>query len=131
AESRASPPRAATPGGGGGEKTSGATADVTPPVRELESIYDDRSKKRRVTGPVEYAIDGKDETAWGLDVGPGRSNVPRKAVFAFEEPLSFPQGAVPTFKATMTQGAWKRADDHKQTRGHVTTSLAEERDHVP
>ena len=32
------------------------------------------------TGPVEFAIDGKDETAWTIDIGPGRSNVPRKAV---------------------------------------------------
>ena len=27
--------------------------------------------KKRVTGPVDFAIDGKDETAWGIDAGPG------------------------------------------------------------
>ena len=27
-----------------------------------------------MTGPVAFAIDGKDETAWGIDVGPGRRN---------------------------------------------------------
>ena len=70
-----------------------ATADVNPPVKELDAIFDDRSKRRRVTGPVEFAIDGKDETAWGIDVGPGRSNVPRKAVFVFEKPIAIPEGS--------------------------------------
>ena len=43
-----------------------------------------------MTGPIAFAIDGKDETAWGIDVGPGRRNVPRKAVFALEKPIEFP-----------------------------------------
>src|SRR5262249_3543861 len=103
-----------------------ATADVNPPVRELEAIYDDRSKKRRVTGPVEYAIDGKDDTAWGLDVGPGRSTVPRKAVFVFEEPLSFPQGAVLTFKVTMNHGGWNSDDNQNNNLGHFRFSATEE-----
>ena len=38
-----------------------------------------------MTGPVAFAIDGKDETAWGIDVGPGRRNRPRKAVFIARE----------------------------------------------
>ena len=39
-----------------------------------------------VTGPIAYAIDRVDETAWTVDFGPGRSNVPRKAVFVLEQP---------------------------------------------
>ena len=35
--------------------------------------------------PVEFAIDGKDETAWGIDAGPGLRNQPRKAVFTAAE----------------------------------------------
>ena len=37
-----------------------------------------------MTGPIEFAIDGKDETAWGIDTGPGARNQPRKAVFSAE-----------------------------------------------
>jgi hypothetical protein len=103
-----------------------ATADVNPPVRELESIYDDRSKKRRVTGPIEYAIDGKDETAWALDIGPGRSNVPRKAVFVFEEPISFPKGAVLTFKVTMNHGGWNSDDNQNNNLGRFRFSVTDE-----
>jgi hypothetical protein len=103
-----------------------ATADVNPPVKELDSIFDDRSKRRRVTGPIEYVIDGKDETAWTIDVGPGRSNVPRKAVFAFEEPLSFPKGAVLTFKLTQDHGGWNSDDNQNQNVGRFRFSVTDE-----
>jgi hypothetical protein len=103
-----------------------ATADVNPPIKELDSIFDDRSKRRRVTGPIEYAIDGKDETAWGIDVGPGRSNVPRKAVFVFEEPVSFPKGAVLTFKATLDHGGWNSDDNQNNNLGRFRFSVTGE-----
>jgi hypothetical protein len=103
-----------------------ATADVNPPVKELASIYDDKSKRRRVTGPIEYAIDGKDETAWGIDVGPGRSNVPRKAVFVFEEPISSPKGAVLTFRVTMNHGGWNSDDNQNNNFGRFRFSVTDE-----
>ena len=78
-------------------KFSRATADVNPPETPLEPIFDDKSGKKRVTGPIGFAIDGKDETAWGIDVGPGRRNQPRKAVFTLEKPIAFPGGTILTF----------------------------------
>src|SRR5207249_5522917 len=39
-------------------KMAKATADVNPPETPLEAIFDDKNGKRRVTGPVEFAIDG-------------------------------------------------------------------------
>src|SRR6516162_1221349 len=68
-----------------------ASADVNPAEAPLEAIYDDKSGKKRVTGPIDFAIDGKDETAWGIDIGPGRRNKPFKAVFVPEKPVSFPE----------------------------------------
>jgi len=103
-----------------------ATADVNPPVKELASIFDDRSKRRRVTGPVEYLIDGKDETAWTTDIGPGRSNVPRKAVFVFEEPVSFAKGAVMTFKLTQNHGGWNSDDNQNNNLGRFRFSVTDE-----
>jgi hypothetical protein len=103
-----------------------ATADVNPPVRDLEAIFDDKSKRHRVTGPIEYAIDGKDETAWTIDAGPGRSNVPRKAVFVFEEPLSFPKGAVLTFKTTLMHGGWNSDDNQNNNLGRFRFSVTDE-----
>jgi cytochrome c553 len=88
-----------------------ATADYGNPERELEPNFDDKSKKRRVTGPIEYAIDGKDETAWGIDAGPGRRNVPRNAVFVPEKPITFPNGVVFDAKLKQVHGGWN-SDDH-------------------
>src|SRR5262245_58293390 len=88
-----------------------ATADVNPPEAPLEAIFDDKGKKKRVTGPVAMAIDGKDETAWGIDVGPGRRNQPRKAVFVAEKPISFPGGTLITFYLKQNHGGWNSDDN--------------------
>jgi hypothetical protein len=88
-----------------------ATADYGNPERELEPNFDDKSKKKRVTGPVEYAIDGKDNTAWGIDTGPGRRNVPRQAVFVAEKPFGFPGGTILNFFLKQNHGGWN-SDDH-------------------
>ena len=69
-------------------KIASATADLNMPEAVLEPKFDDKSGKRRVTGPIEYAIDGKDETAWTLDAGPGLRNQARKAVFVLEKPVT-------------------------------------------
>jgi len=92
-------------------KLETATADYANPERPLEPNFDDRSKRRRLTGPVEYAIDGKDETAWGIDAGPGRRNQPRKAVFATSQNVAQPGGTVVTFRLVQRHGGWN-SDDH-------------------
>ncbi len=46
-----------------------ASADVNPPETPLEAIFDDKSGRRRVTGPINFAIDHNDKTAWGVDIG--------------------------------------------------------------
>ncbi len=40
-----------------------------------------------MTGPIAFAIDESNDTAWGIDVGPGLRNQSRKAVFTFEKPV--------------------------------------------
>jgi hypothetical protein len=88
-----------------------ASADYANPERELESNFDDKSQKRRVTGPVAFAIDGKDDTAWGIDAGPGLRNVPRKAVFIPEKPIELPEGGTLHFNLVQKHGGWN-SDDH-------------------
>ncbi len=98
-------------------KIAKATADVNPPERELDKAFDDRSGKRRVTGPINYAIDGNSLTAWGIDVGPGRSNVPRKAVFTFEKPLEEAGGVRLTFELVQDHGGWNSDDNQTNNLG--------------
>lgn len=88
-----------------------ATADYSNPERPLEANYFDKTDKKRVTGPVEFAIDGKDETAWGIDAGPGRRNQPRNAVFVAEKPFGFPGGTILNVSLKQNHGGWN-SDDH-------------------
>jgi hypothetical protein len=98
-------------------KFSKVTADVNPPERELEKIFHDRTDRRRVTGPIEYANDDNQLTAWGLDIGGGRSNVPRNAVFVLEKPLASAGGARLTFKLTQNHGGWNSDDNQNNNLG--------------
>lgn len=112
-----------------------ATADANPPETELAPIFDDRSKRRRVTGPIEYAIDGKDETAWGIDIGPGRRNVPRNAVFVLDQPVSFPSGVILSFRLSQRHGGWNSDDNQNNNLGRfrfsATDAPSAEADPVP
>jgi Protein of unknown function (DUF1549)/Protein of unknown function (DUF1553) len=100
-----------------------ATADYNQPERELEPIYDDKSKRRRLTGPVEFAIDGKDETAWGVDAGPGSRNQPRKAVFVPEKPITNEGGTALTFYLKQNHGGWNSNDNQNMNLGRMRLSI--------
>ena len=109
-------------------KIASATADVNPPERVLEPIFDDKSGRRRVTGPIQYAIDRKGETAWGIDAGAGRRNVPRNAVFVLEKPVSFPAGTILTFKLVQMHGGWNSDDNQNNNLGRFRFSVTDRQD---
>ena len=91
--------------------------------RQGDRIYDDRSAKKRVTGPIAFAIDGKNETAWGIDVGPGRRNQPRKAVFTADKPIAFPRGTILTFHLAQNHGGWNSDDNQNHNLGRFRLSV--------
>jgi hypothetical protein len=100
-----------------------ATADFANAAKELEPEFDDRSNTKRMYGPVEYAIDGKDDTAWGIDAGPGRRNQPRKAVFIPEKPVAFTNGAILTFRLKQLHGGWNSDDNQNHNLGRFRLSV--------
>jgi hypothetical protein len=100
-----------------------ATADFNQPEKELEPIFDDKSKRKRMTGPVTFAIDGKDETAWGIDAGPGLRNQPRKAVFIAEKPISNEGGTILTFYLKQNHGGWNSDDNQNNNLGRMRLSI--------
>ena len=104
-------------------KIARATADLELPERPLEAIFDDKTNRTRVTGPVEYAIDGKEETAWGTDAGPGRRNLPRKAVFTVERPIANPGGTLLTFYLNQKHGGWNSDDNQSHNLGRFRLSI--------
>ncbi len=75
-------------------KFARATADFGMEPTPLNKRYSNASiKTERQLGPVAFAIDGKTETAWGIDMGPGLRNQPHSAVFTLETPLENASGA--------------------------------------
>ncbi len=116
-------------------KIAKATADISLPETELESIYADKSKKRRVTGPIAFAIDGNDETAWGIDAGPGLRNQPRKAVFEAETAVSNPSGIILTLYLKQNHGGWNSDDNQNNNLGRfrlsITSAAGAEADRLP
>jgi mono/diheme cytochrome c family protein len=104
-------------------KLVNATADVNPPEKELDAMYYDKSNRRRVDGPVTFAMDDKDETAWGIDVGAGLRNVPRKAVFNFEKPITTTSDAILTIYLKQNHGGWNSDDNMNNNLGRFRLSL--------
>lgn len=100
-----------------------ATADVNMPETPLDPIFDDKTGTHRILGPVDFAIDGKDETAWGFDVGPGLRNQPRKAVFDAEKPISNPGGTILTFHLSQKHGGWNSDDNQNNNLGRIRLSI--------
>ncbi len=108
-------------------KFSKATADVNPPRGDLLPVFDDRSGQKRSVGPVEFANDDKPLTAWTIDIGPGRSNVPRKAVFVLDKPLQVSGGVRLTFRLVQNHGGWNSDDNQTNNLGRFrfSTTAAE------
>jgi mono/diheme cytochrome c family protein len=75
-------------------KFSNATADFSMPKSLLTPEHFDKAMSNRVVGPVTFANDNDESTAWGIDAGPGRRNTDRVAVFQCDKPAGFAGGTV-------------------------------------
>lgn len=105
-----------------------ATADFGEPENTPLAAFardQDAAKDKRVTGPVAYAIDGKAETAWGIDAGPGRRNVPRNAVFVLEKPVEVTDASELTIGLSMKHGGWNSDDLQTMNLGRYRISASE------
>jgi hypothetical protein len=103
-------------------KFSRATADFNQPEKDLEPIFYDKTNRHRVTGPIDFAIDGKDETAWGIDAGPGRRNQPRNAVFLAEKPIS---ANTLIIYLKQNHGGWNSDDNQNNNLGRFRLSITD------
>jgi hypothetical protein len=100
-----------------------ATADVNLPEKPLDAMFYDKSNKTRVTGPIDYAIDGKDETAWGIDAGPGLRNLPHNAVFNAAAPVANSGETILTFYLRQNAGGWNSDDNQNNNLGRFRLSI--------
>jgi len=70
---------------------------ATTDFEQAQTPPGDPAKDVDVLGPVKFAIDGKEKTAWAIDAGPGRRNTDRKAVFLVATNFGFAGGTELTF----------------------------------
>jgi len=112
-------------------KFAKATTDFEQPEMPIDPIFDDKSGKKRVTGPVEFAIDGKEETAWGIDAGPGLRNQSRKAVLTLAMPISFPSGTILTISLAQDHGGGEESDNLGRFRLSITNTPGATADPLP
>ncbi|MBX3400891.1 MAG: PSD1 domain-containing protein [Gemmataceae bacterium] len=106
-------------------KIASATADANGAEKPLDPIFDNRSKRNRITGPIAFAIDGNNDTAWSPDIGGGRSNVPRNAVFVFEKPVDLPENAKITIRLVQNHGGWNSDDNQNNNLGRFRLSVTD------
>ena len=104
-------------------KFSRATADVNPPEHSLDKMFQKLEDDCRTTGPASFAIDGDEETAWGFDIGPGRRNQSRKAVFTLAEPFVNSGKSVLNFYVVQKHGGWNGDDNQNHNLGRFRISL--------
>jgi hypothetical protein len=76
-----------------------AVADFAEAQRPIEDMFK-RANDNRVVGPASFLIDGKDETAWGTDRGPGLRHQDSSWAAEFIPTTAWPTGAV-QMKITM------------------------------
>jgi len=101
------------------------------PIPEFARDKDELSgkKKPRITGPVSFAIDDDDQTAWGHDAGPALRNQPRTAVFYLESPIDSP-GEI-TVYLSQRHGGWNSDDNQNYNLGRFRLSLTSDPDPEP
>ncbi len=104
-------------------KIAKATADISLPETLLGAIFFDKKSKDRVTGPIQFAIDSNDDTAWGINAGPGLRNQPRKAVFTVETPIANPAGTVLTFYLSQKHGGGDGDKNQNHNLGRIRLSM--------
>ena len=111
-------------------KFANATADFSNEDRPLEAEFQSDRRKRsggdkRRYGPVAFAVDGDGDTAWGIDAGPGRRNVARKAVFALETPIEFEGGMQLKVMLQQGHGGDNSDDNQNHNLGRFRLSVTE------
>ena len=104
-------------------KFASATADIDMPATPLQVADPDKAKKQLISGPADFAIDGKDETAWSIDAGPGLRNQPRKIVFTAATPIDNPGGTILTFQIAQDHAGDDSDKDDNNNIGKMRLSI--------
>ncbi|MGH9693052.1 MAG: DUF1553 domain-containing protein, partial [Bryobacteraceae bacterium] len=103
---------------------AGATADVNAAEAPLAVAHPEKEKKPRISGPVAFAVDGKEETAWMVDGGPGVRNQSRKAVFTAASSIDNDGGTILTFYLMQNHAGQDSDRDDNNNLGRMRLSIS-------
>ncbi|VAX37886.1 hypothetical protein MNBD_PLANCTO02-3192 [hydrothermal vent metagenome] len=104
-----------------------ATSDANGKRTQLPLFYQGKLGNRGFLGPAEYAIDGKNETAWGnVFAGAGRRNRASKIVFQLKNPEEFVKGTKLTIVLTQKHGGWNSNEPVNLNLGRFRLSTTED-----
>ncbi|HZZ71233.1 MAG TPA: PSD1 and planctomycete cytochrome C domain-containing protein [Pirellulales bacterium] len=114
-------------------KIASATADLNAPAETaVHPNFNEKKPLHRVIGPIQYALDGNNDTGWSSDLGPGRRNLESVAVFAAEKPI--PAGEL-TVRLVQNIGGYNSDDLQANQIGRfrlsITTAEQPHADPVP
>jgi len=111
-------------------KIESALADVNPPLQPQPNYLPHSGNRRlsdpRSVGPIEFAIDGNESTAWTTDNDPLRRNTSRVAVFQLKDPVGFSEGSLLEFQPIQLHGGWNNHDNHSCLIGRFRFSISSE-----
>lgn len=107
-----------------------AAATVNPAQSKLLPMYRDRNPEKddRITGSIEFAIDGNKKTAWTTDIGPGRRNVDHQAIFVLDQPVDLKGDVVVSIRPIMNHGGWNSDDNQNYLLGRYRFSVTKAAD---
>ena len=100
-----------------------STADINPPRKELDPTYDDKSDKKRYTGPAQYAVDGDDLTAWSNDTDPARRNANFKLVAQPSGPIDVSSGGTLQLFLKQRHGGYNSDDNQTYNLGRFRIAI--------
>jgi hypothetical protein len=100
-----------------------ASSDFEPPTAPLAARYQVKSGAVKLGGSAQLAIDGKDNTGWNIDAGPGLRNQSRKAVFVSDQPIGYPGGTVLQIYLNQRGGNEEKDDDGQNSLGRMRLSF--------
>ena len=105
-----------------------AVADRSPKTSDLKPRYGNKKKTKRITGGIDFAIDGDDKTAWTNEVDSPLSNQANVAWFEFEKPFEIPEGEEARVIVSLAQrhGGWNSDDNQAFAIGCYRLSLTDD-----
>ena len=104
-------------------KFTQAAASVNSPEKPLTGDFFDKTDHKRLLGPVAFAIDGNNDTAWGIDIDPVRRNRPCQAIFVAETPIENPDGSVLEIQLVQNHGGWNSDDNQNNNLGRFRLAV--------